>query len=346
MQPKQLKVTIITLCVAAVVQGWNQTASNGANLDWPVQFGLQQKGTCGPTGANAWIFAIVNASTYLAASLVGCWLSDPANEYVFGRRGAICISALLILAAIIGSATAQGWRELLGFRVLLGIGMGCKASVVPVFAAEVAPPHIRGSLVMNWQLFDALGILLGFSANLAVSQVGPTVWRWQTASSVLPTIVLLSLIFTSAESPRFLMKHNRYRAAYQTLLALRGEPVIAAKEMLYVHYQMNVERRFLIQRSSPEVDAEDAEVTEKQKIRWKSRRGRSINYWQKLGQLFTVKRIRRAMLAAIVCMIGQQLCGVNVSQSVLDDHRPLDHGLTLHLGSGFLFDNILGLRYA
>ena len=32
--------------------------------------------------------------------------------------------------------------------------MGAKASVVPVFAAEVAPAHIRGSLVMNWQLFD------------------------------------------------------------------------------------------------------------------------------------------------------------------------------------------------
>lgn len=313
-QPKELKVTIITLCVAAVVQGWNQTASNGANLDWPMQFGLQQPGTCQPTGSNAWIFAIVNASTYLAASLVGCWLSDPANEYFFGRRGAICISALLILAAIIGSATAQGWRELLGFRVLLGIGMGCKASVVPVFAAEIAPPHIRGSLVMNWQLFDALGIMLGFSANLAVSQVGPDVWRWQTASSVLPTIVLLSLIFTSTESPRFLMKHNRYRAAYQTLLALRGEPVLAAKEMLYVHYQMDVEMRFLNQRAGSRDDFEQDEMTEKQKSRWRRlpRLDRSINYWQKLGQLFTVKRIRRAMLAAIICMISQQLCGVNV----------------------------------
>lgn len=28
--------------------------------------------------------------------------------------------------------------------------MGCKAAVTPVFAAEIAPPHLRGSLVMNW----------------------------------------------------------------------------------------------------------------------------------------------------------------------------------------------------
>ena len=55
---------------------------------------------------------------------------------------------------------------------------------------------------------------------------------------------------------------------------------------------------------------------------------RSINYWQKLGQLLTKGRIRRvisraclalalltvdqATIAAGVCMISQQLCGVNV----------------------------------
>lgn len=130
----------MTLCVAAVVQGWNQTASNGANLAWPEQFGLKST-ACQPSGSDAWIFAIVNASTYLAASLIGCWLSDPLNEYFFGRRAAICISAALILAAIIGSAATQTWRELLGTRVLLGIGMGAKASVVPVFVSETSSVH-------------------------------------------------------------------------------------------------------------------------------------------------------------------------------------------------------------
>lgn len=69
--------------------------------------------------------------------------------------------------------------------------MGAKASVVPVYAAEVSPAHIRGSLVMNWQLFDAFGIFLGFTANLIASRVGYTAWRWQIASSAIPTLVLL-----------------------------------------------------------------------------------------------------------------------------------------------------------
>lgn len=35
------------------------------------------------------------------------------------------------------------------WRLILGIGMGCKAAVVPVFAAEIAPPHLRGLRLSN-----------------------------------------------------------------------------------------------------------------------------------------------------------------------------------------------------
>ena len=188
-----------------MVQGWNQTASNGANLQWPAQLGLPNALGCEQKSSDAWKFAVVNAATYLAASLVGCWLSDPVSESFAGRRAPICLSGILILASIIGCALSQTWVQLLGCRILLGIGMGCKASVVAVFAAEVAPAHVRGALVMNWQVLDAFGIFLGFTANLILAAVGDTAWRWQTASSVLPTVVLLSLIYVCPESPRFLM---------------------------------------------------------------------------------------------------------------------------------------------
>jgi MFS family permease len=66
------------------------------------------------------------------------------NELRFGRRGAIIVSAVsVIFAAILGSVAQETWQFALT-RVLLGLGMGCKASVVPVFAAEIAPPHLRG----------------------------------------------------------------------------------------------------------------------------------------------------------------------------------------------------------
>lgn len=38
-------------------------------------------------------------------------------------------------------------------RLLLGLGMGPKATTSPVFAAENTPANIRGGLVMSWQMW-------------------------------------------------------------------------------------------------------------------------------------------------------------------------------------------------
>lgn len=175
---------------------------------------------------------------------------------------------------------------------------------------------------MNWQLMDAFGIFLGFTANLIVSGVGPTAWRWQTASSVFPCIILLSLIYVCSDSPRFLMKRGprRYKDAYTTLVTLRGQPILAAKELLYVHYQMEVEKRYIsgtkrdadIVREERVVEEAKGNTTSTKALSARFRPPRSINYFQKFGQLFTNKRIRRATVAAVVVMVSQQLCGVNV----------------------------------
>lgn len=40
---------------------------------------------------------------------------------------------------------------------------------------------------MNWQLFDAFGIFLGFAANLIVSQSGNASWRYELGSAAIPS---------------------------------------------------------------------------------------------------------------------------------------------------------------
>jgi hypothetical protein len=81
---------------------------------------------------------------------------------------------------------------------------------------------------MNWQVFDALGIFLGFTANLIASAAGelqmgcmidtqgannvegPAAWRWQVGSSVIPAFALFwGTMFVCWDSPRFLMKHEK-----------------------------------------------------------------------------------------------------------------------------------------
>jgi sugar porter (SP) family MFS transporter len=281
-QPKALYLTVVICSLAAAVQGWDQTGSNGANLSFPEQFGISD--TSGPEASrNQWLVGLINAGPYIASCLIGCWLSDPLNHY-FGRRGTLFWCGIFCIFSVLGSAFAQTWYQLLVCRLLLGLGMGPKASTSPVFSAENVPASIRGGLVMCWQMWTAFGIFLGFSANLALYRVGRIAWRLQLGSAFLPAIPLTIGIYFCPESPRWLMKKGRYRDAYQSFLRLRNSPLQAARDLYYAHCQLSEE--FAVLKGS--------------------------TYVARFTELFTIPRVRRATLASFVVMIAQQMCGINI----------------------------------
>jgi len=205
-------------------------------------------------------------------------------NYFFGRRGTIFFCAIFCTLSVIGSGFAQTWPQLFVCRLLLGLGMGPKASTVPVFAAENTPASIRGGLVMSWQLWTAFGIFLGFCANLALYQVGRIAWRLQLGSAFLPAIPLLLGVYFCPESPRWLMKKGRYHDAYASFKRLRNTELQAARDLFYIHAQLMEEFAVL----------------------------RGANYFSRFFELFTIPRVRRASLAAFVVMIAQQMCGINI----------------------------------
>ena len=70
-QPRILYFTIILNSIAAAIQGWDQTGSNGANLSFPQDFGIDFTipGPCQATGScskNSWIVGFINSCPYLA----------------------------------------------------------------------------------------------------------------------------------------------------------------------------------------------------------------------------------------------------------------------------------------
>ncbi|KAF5378119.1 hypothetical protein D9615_007543 [Tricholomella constricta] len=282
-QPRDLYMTVIVCSLAAAVQGWDQTGSNGANLSFPKEFGISfEAGT--PNAANhEWIVGMINAGPYIASCLFGCWLTDPLNHFL-GRRGTLFFCGIFCIFAVIGQGLAQTWPQLFVCRLLLGFGMGPKATTSPVFAAENTPASIRGGLVMSWQLWTAFGIMVGFSANLVFFQVGDIAWRLQLGSAFLPAVPLTVLIYFCPESPRWLMKKGRYHAAYRSFKRLRNSELQAARDLYYVHRQL--EEEFAVLKGS--------------------------SYVSRFFELFTIPRVRRATLASFVVMIAQQMCGINI----------------------------------
>jgi sugar porter (SP) family MFS transporter len=289
-QPKSLYFTIILCSVGAAVQGWDQTGSNGANLSFPDALGIPVSNkladsSINPNAArNQWYQGLINAGPYIASAFIGCWCSDPLNKY-FGRRGTIFVSAIFCFLSPIGSAVAQTWEQLLVTRLLLGIGMGCKGSTVPIFSAENAPASIRGALVMSWQMWTAFGIFLGTCANLAVKDTGSISWRLQFGSAFIPAVPLLVGIYFCPESPRWYIKKGRYINAYRSLKRLRNTELQAARDLYYIYAQLRMEASLV---------------------------DRQTNYVTRFIELFTIPRVRRATLASFVVMIAQQMCGINI----------------------------------
>ncbi|TCD66565.1 hypothetical protein EIP91_001233 [Steccherinum ochraceum] len=172
-------------------------------------------------------------------------------------------------------------------RFILGFGIGPKSTTVPVYAAECAPPVIRGALVMMWQMWTAFGIMLGYVMDLAFFHVPNTKnitglnWRLMLASAGVPALFIMSQVFFCPESPRWLMSKGRYDKAYESLLRLRNSPLQAARDLYYIHTLLKVEEDMA--------------------------RGHS-----RVVELFTVPRNRRAALASAIVMFMQQFCGINV----------------------------------
>lgn len=134
---------------------------------------------------------------------------------------------------------------------------------------------------MSWQMWTAFGIFLGFCANLAVYKVGDIAWRLQIGSAFLPAVPLAVGIYFCPESPRWYMKKNKYRKAYNSLLKLRFNAIQAARDLYYIHSQLEIEKSIV---------------------------GES-NYVSRFVELFTIPRVRRATLASFTVMIAQQMCG-------------------------------------
>ncbi|KAF4535673.1 putative sugar transporter protein [Lasiodiplodia theobromae] len=291
--PWALYFTIILNSIAAAIQGWDQTGSNGANLSFPDEFGISTKAdVCGPKGTcekDEWIVGVVNAMPYIAIWLFAAWISDPLNDLI-GRRGTIFTGAIFSLVAPFGMAVTQNWGQLIATRVLLGIGMGLKEVTVPVFSAETAPAMVRGGLVMSWQLWTAFGIFLGTCANLAVYRVGKIAWRLQFGSAFIPAVPLVIGIYFCPESPRWYLKKKKYRNAYNSLLRLRRKPLQAARDLYYINAQLEYE----------EVLVKESGLTN------------ANNIVTRFFELFTIPRVRRATQASGIVMIAQQMCGINI----------------------------------
>ena len=181
--------------------------------------------------------------------------------------------------------------------------------------SEMLPPSKRGRVLVSWQTFTATGLFLGSIACYILRQD----WRAQYMSGGLPALLLLVAVFAACESPRWLIIKEDYDKAFTTLVRLRGDRIVAAKELVSIHYQIQAERRVFLKR--------DFDPTMTGLNAYNSRLKRS-SYWERLRNIFLYPRIRRAAIAAFIVMAAQQMSGINILAFLATQYYSSEFGVS------------------
>jgi sugar porter (SP) family MFS transporter len=129
---------------------------------------------------------------------------------------------MLYLASALGCFLAWNLGSLIFFRVLAGLAVGASSVLAPVYIAEIAPTDKRGMLVGAFQLNVVLGILVAYLSNAVVTSLalGALDWHVKFAVTGIPALVLLVMMFTIPDSPRWLTAKGRTGEARDVLQSL------------------------------------------------------------------------------------------------------------------------------
>ncbi|KAI1263286.1 hypothetical protein F5Y18DRAFT_438340 [Xylariaceae sp. FL1019] len=290
-------IVILTVSLAAFLQGFVQSSINGASL-FPSFLHL--------AAGDNWKIGAANASPFLFAALLGCPLALPVN-YHFGRRGAIIVAACLIFASSLGAVWCDQWYKLFGLRVINGVGMGIKAVSTPILASETAVGYWRGTSILAWQLWVAFGIFVGFAFNLIfyTAHDDTLTPRLILGAPLVPSLFLLGSLYFCPESPRFYMRqrssHFNPSKAYAVLKRLRTEEIQALRDIYLIYKSVQQEEHC----DESDDDLLDGGVPH-------GFTGHAKAYAAQYKELFSKRRLRNALISSSIVALAQQLCGINI----------------------------------
>ena len=205
-----------------------------------------------------------------SSALIGCVIGGAISGYCasrLGRRNSLRMASVLFFLSALGSYYPEflffdygkaDWNLLLAFnfyRVLGGVGVGLASAICPMYIAEIAPSHIRGTLVSCNQFAIIFGMLVVYFVNYLILgdhqnpiilkdaatgalSVSPesdmwtvyTGWRYMFGSEAFPAALFGFLLFCVPKTPRYLVLCGEEERAFTVLEKINGRTM--AKKIL------------------------------------------------------------------------------------------------------------------
>ncbi|MDO9377785.1 MAG: sugar porter family MFS transporter [Nocardioidaceae bacterium] len=210
----RLLVAAVVSATAGLLYGYDTGIISGALLQISEEFdtgdGMEQ----------------VIAASILAGAVVGALAGSRLSER-YGRRITILVIACVFAVGAMASALAPTPLLLSLGRVVLGLAVGGGTQTVPMYVAELAPPKIRGRLVLTFQMAIGVGIVI----STVVGATEVVDWRVSIGAAAVPAVIMLVLMLRLPESPRWLVKQDRLDDARDALRSVRADGVDLEPEL-------------------------------------------------------------------------------------------------------------------
>ncbi|MEU9348509.1 MFS transporter [Streptomyces sp. NPDC048278] len=188
---------------------------------------LQLAALSAPTMMREWNLSPAAFGPALAAALLGMAVGTAAGGRLGDRRGrrrVLLGSVLLFGVMVMAAGASTGIVELAALRFVCGLGFGAAIPNAYVLVAELLPPGSRTKAMgLLGMATVAGGAVAAATALVVIPALG---WRWMFLICGTPSLaLLLVLVRTVPESPRFVLAREGSEAAARLLGRMTGRPV-------------------------------------------------------------------------------------------------------------------------
>ena len=171
-------------------------------------------------------FGIFSGIFYVSVAISG--LVAIPMMYWLGRKNVIIISAIITAAGWIIISSSRIPQLLICGRVVIGLGSGISAPIVPIYIGEVANKNTRGRhlSILSFQL--SFGILVIYILGIVLS------YFWLSVIATCFCIIQVIMLLFIPYSPAFLVAIGLEKRAFSTLKNLRCKDYDVMNEVLEI----------------------------------------------------------------------------------------------------------------
>ncbi len=133
---------------------------------------------------------------FTAMSVVNMVLIAPASMIAdrFGRKWAIVPSGLLMAGSLLMMGTAQGYAMLILGAMVLSVGTGIAGPAPAAYAADIAPPELRGLAMGLYRSSGDIGFVIGPPLLGALADATSFAWGFAANAILLGAASLFFLV--------------------------------------------------------------------------------------------------------------------------------------------------------